>query len=206
MPRRAAGCTSGSDAGILTPDPEPSIYVYEQRLPDGLLQRGVLALVGVGDPASSGISPHEDVLPGPVRDRRDLMAATRANLEPIFLVYEGGSAARGSTSWLTDHVARARPPVVTAETPDGITHRLWRLADPAEHAAIAADLATRTALIADGHHRYAAYRELQDAMHATGHDSADRRDRGEQGAHGTTGWPSWWTPTPTRPPWARSTG
>ncbi|MCW2936480.1 MAG: hypothetical protein JWM19_7442 [Actinomycetia bacterium] len=163
------------DAGILAPDPEPSMYVYEQCLPDGLLQRGVIALVGVGDPASSGISPHEDVLPGPVRDRRDLMAATRANLEPIFLVYEGGNAARGSASWLTDHVARTRPPLVTAETPDGITHQLWRLADPAEHGAVVADLATRTALIADGHHRYAAYRELRDAMHATSHESAGQQ-------------------------------
>jgi uncharacterized protein (DUF1015 family) len=170
------------DAGILTPDPEPSLYVYEQSLPDGLLQRGVIALVQVGDPVSSGISPHEDVLPGPVRDRCELMAATRANLEPIFLVYEGGSAPRGGTSWLTDHVAVTRPPLVTAETPDGITHRLWRLADPAEHAAVAADLATRTALIADGHHRYAAYRELRDAMDATGHGSAGQRDRAQQGA------------------------
>jgi uncharacterized protein (DUF1015 family) len=162
------------DAGVLAPDPEPSMYVYEQRLPDGLLQRGVIALVRVGDPASSGISPHEDVLPGPVRDRRDLMAVTRANLEPIFLVYEGGGAARGSTSWLTDHVAGSQPPLVTAQTPDGITHRLWRLADPADHATVSADLATRTALIADGHHRYAAYRELRDAMDATGHVCGQR--------------------------------
>ncbi len=158
------------DAGILAADPEPSMYVYEQCLPGGLLQRGVIALVRVGDPASSGISPHEDVLPGPVRDRRDLMAATRANLEPIFLVYEGGAAGSASTR-LTGHVAGTRSPLVTAQTPDGITHRLWRLADPAEHAAVAADLATRTALIADGHHRYAAYRELRDAMHAAGHAS-----------------------------------
>ncbi|HEX3965312.1 MAG TPA: DUF1015 domain-containing protein [Trebonia sp.] len=170
------------DAGILTPDPEPSLYVYEQSLPDGLLQRGVIALVQVGDPVSSGISPHEDVLPGPVRDRCELMAATRANLEPIFLVYEGGCPPRGGTSWLTDHVAATRPPLVTAETPDGITHRLWRLADPAEHAAVVADLATRTALIADGHHRYAAYRELRDAMHAAGHGSGGQGGRGEQGA------------------------
>ena len=49
-------------------------------------------------------------------------------------------------------------------TDDGITHRLWRLTDPAGTAAIAADLAGRTALIADGHHRYAAYRELRAVM------------------------------------------
>ena len=144
----------------------------------------MIALVQVGDPVSSGISPHEDVLPGPVRDRCELMAATRANLEPIFLVYEGGSAPRGGTSWLTDHVARTRPPLVTAQTPDGITHRLWRLADPAEHAAVVADLATRTALIADGHHRYAAYRALRDVMDAAGRGSSVQRDGGQPGRAG----------------------
>jgi uncharacterized protein (DUF1015 family) len=115
------------------------------------------------------------------------MAATRANLEPIFLVYQGGTESRGApeglvdtgadeasgttrtgtgsvATALTDEVAARRPPLVTAVTPDGIRHRLWRLADPGEHAAVAADLAARSALIADGHHRYAAYRELQDMM------------------------------------------
>ena len=33
--------------------------------------------------------PHEDVMPGPVTGRRLLMEATQANLEPIFLLYDG---------------------------------------------------------------------------------------------------------------------
>jgi uncharacterized protein (DUF1015 family) len=49
-----------------------------------------------------------------------------------------------------------------------VTHRLWRLGDPGEQATIAADLAGRRALIADGHHRYAAYMELQAEMRAAG--------------------------------------
>jgi uncharacterized protein (DUF1015 family) len=166
------------DAGILMPDPEPSLYVYEQLAAGSRcgpvdtfppLQRGLIGLVGVGDQRTAGIVPHEDVMPGPVRGRRDLMAATRANLEPIFLVYEG-SATGGVTTSLVNDVAEHRPPLVTAVTPDGITHRLWRLSDPAQHAAIAADLAQVTALIADGHHRYAAYRELRDLM-SSGHHS-----------------------------------
>jgi uncharacterized protein (DUF1015 family) len=183
------------DASILAADPEPSLYVYEQSSPEGAepgwQQRGLIALVKIGAPEVTGIVPHEDVMPGPVRDRRDLMAATRANLEPIFLVYQGGSsvtsaaeahggsgAGRASVTAgpgagsvataLTDEVAARRPPLVTAVTPDGIRHRLWRLADPGEHAAVAADLATRSALIADGHHRYAAYRELQEMMPGSG--------------------------------------
>ena len=159
-------------AGILAADPDPALYVYEQ-LSSSWMQRGLIALVQVGDPESSGIFPHEDVMPGPVHDRRDLMAATQANLEPIFLVYgaDAGHSGRGKPSRTTETVnlvASTSPPLVTAVTRDRITHRLWRLPDPALHAAIAADLAGRTALIADGHHRYAAYQELRKQMRAAG--------------------------------------
>jgi hypothetical protein len=115
------------------------------------------------------------------------MAATRANLEPIFLVYEGGGSA--SPTQLADRVAQAWPPLVTARTPDGITHRLWRLADPAEHAAVAADLATRPALIADGHHRYAAYRELRDLMSAATHATDSQRESPRQRGSARRGQP-----------------
>jgi uncharacterized protein (DUF1015 family) len=185
-------------SGVLEPDPEPALYVYEQSGP-GWLQRGLIGLVGVGSPDSAGILPHEGVMPGPVTGRRELMMATRANLEPIFLVYNGGAGgvdspgpfagsvpgtgghgapagpeARSqlsstlSASGLVRLAAGQRPPAVSAVTSDGITHRLWPLTDPAEHAAVAADLAGRTAVIADGHHRYAAYRQLRDLMRDTG--------------------------------------
>jgi uncharacterized protein (DUF1015 family) len=172
-------------SGVLAPDPEPALYVYEQSGP-GFLQRGLIGLVGVGTP---GILPHEGVMPGPVTGRREIMMATRANLEPILLVYNGDASdtdsldalgssdasgtgghggPAGPASRLTDLVADERPPLASAVTSDGVTHRLWRLTDPAEQEAIAADLAGRTALIADGHHRYAAYRELRDLMSGAG--------------------------------------
>ena len=172
-------------SGVLVPDPEPALYVYEQSGP-GFRQRGLIGLVGVGGP---GILPHEGVMPGPVTGRREIMMATQANLEPILLVYNGDASdtdsldalgssdasgtgghggPAGPASRLTDLVADERPPLVSAVTSDGVTHRLWQLTDPAEHAAIAADLAGRTALIADGHHRYAAYRELRDLMSGAG--------------------------------------
>ena len=67
-----------------------------------------------------------------------------------------------------DWTAEQRIPLACTVTDDGVTHRLWALTDPAEHAAIAADLAARTALIADGHHRYAAYDELRASMRGAG--------------------------------------
>ena len=164
------------DDGVLAVDDSPALYVYEQRGP-GYVQRGLIGLVQVG---TTAIHPHEDVMPGPVAGRRELMAAVRGNLEPILLVYNGGAGAGGhggtagavetasTTSRLVDWTSEQRIPLACTVTDDGVTHRLWALTDPAEHAAIAADLAARTALIADGHHRYAAYGELRASIRGAG--------------------------------------
>jgi uncharacterized protein (DUF1015 family) len=105
-------------------------------------------------------------MPGPVAGRRALMAATQANLEPIFLIYDGERA--GAATETIDAVADGGEPLVSVTTEDGVTHRLWELTDPAELAAVTGDLSGRRALIADGHHRYAAYLELQAEMRASG--------------------------------------
>jgi uncharacterized protein (DUF1015 family) len=184
---RAADPRAGDDAaaarlrdwlaeGTLAADGAPAFYVYEQHS-DDWVQRGLIGLIGVG---TGAVLPHEGVMAGPVAGRRELMKATRSNLEPILLVYNGGTGAGGhggrsglpgpgDASRLTDRTADRQPPLACAVTDDGVTHRLWAVTDRREQAAIAADLATRRALIADGHHRYAAYRELR----------AEQRDAGE---------------------------
>jgi uncharacterized protein (DUF1015 family) len=173
--------------GVLIRDRTPALYLYEQSHdwhghdghgPDGRgdaasswLQRGIVALVRLGSPESAAILPHEAVMPGPVAGRRELMEATQANLEPIFLIYDGDDARDLDADTATDvidRVAAERAPLVTITTEDDVTHRLWRLGDPREQAAIATDLAGRRALIADGHHRYAAYMGMQADMRASG--------------------------------------
>jgi uncharacterized protein (DUF1015 family) len=175
--------------GALAVDDSPALYVYEQRGADWV-QRGLIGLVAVGTDA---VHPHEGVMAGPVAGRRELMKKTRSNLEPILLVYNGGAgvagsgriaggsgkgvggrgglAAPGDASRLTDLTADGQAPLACAVTDDGVTHRLWAVTDPATQAAIARDLAARTALIADGHHRYAAYRELRAEMSGADGDS-----------------------------------
>ena len=158
-------------AGVLIRDRMPALYLYEQSgEASSWLQRGIISLVRLGSPAAAGILPHEGVMPGLVADRRALMAATQANLEPIFLIYDGEQAGQeaGTATETIATVAAERAPLVTITTEDGVTHRLWRLAHPDEQAAITADLAGRRALIADGHHRYAAYLDLQAQMRASG--------------------------------------
>ncbi|WP_326696786.1 DUF1015 domain-containing protein [Streptomyces sp. NBC_01754] len=144
--------------GILAADPEPVLYVYEQRSGD-LLQRGVIGALSLS-PASEGVVlPHEDVMADVVADRADLMRTTGAHLEPLLLSYTGDGRPAGAAAVIERTVERA--PLLTTTTEDGVAHRLWAVTDPAEQARIQADLAIRQALIADGHHRWATYLRLQ---------------------------------------------
>ena len=157
------------DEGILVTDDRPALYVYEQARPGGeVLQRGLIGALLLCPYEAGTVLPHEDVAPGPVTGRRQLMETTDANLEPIFLLYDGDGADGGAASRLVGQVAGARDPLLKIATGDGIRHRLWAVTDPAEQASAAADLASRQALIADGHHRYAAYLQLQARKRAAG--------------------------------------
>lgn len=148
--------------GVYRLDDTPALYVYEMRTPDGAATRGLLGAVTLRDPADGVILPHENTMAGPVADRLEVMTATGADLEPIYLVYDGG----GPASAVVRDVDETEP-VSEAVTPDGVRHRLWRIDDPAVWAAVDDDLARRHALIADGHHRYATYRERQRREGAT---------------------------------------
>ncbi|GAA0706510.1 DUF1015 domain-containing protein [Streptomyces malaysiensis subsp. malaysiensis] len=74
--------------GVLAPDPEPALYVYEQR--DGpTLQRGLIGALRLSRREEGIVLPHEEVMPHIVEDRADLMRATAAHLEPLLLAYRG---------------------------------------------------------------------------------------------------------------------
>ncbi|MEV8355164.1 DUF1015 domain-containing protein [Streptomyces niveus] len=145
--------------GVLAPDTEPALYVYEQRKGD-LLQRGVIGALALSTPAEGVVLPHEDVMPDIVEDRAALMRATATNLEPLLLTYRSEGEATGTTAVIERTVRRT--PLLSTTTDDGFSHRLWSVTDPAELAEIERDLADRQALIADGHHRWATYLRLRE--------------------------------------------
>jgi uncharacterized protein (DUF1015 family) len=149
-------------AGILRADATPALYVYEQHT-DGHTQRGLVGAIGLTPAEDAIVLPHENTMAGPVADRLALMAATEADLEMIFLVYEGG----GATSRVVTG-ADSGSPTIDVTTPDGVNHRIWTITDPATLAEIAADLHPRRAVIADGHHRYATFLRYQAERHEDG--------------------------------------
>jgi uncharacterized protein (DUF1015 family) len=173
LPRDDAGPQSRYDAagrllaqwrsdGILRPDPDPALYVYEQQA-EGHTQRGLVGAIGLTPAEDQIVLPHENTMAGPVADRLALMGATEADLEMIFLVYEGGGAASRAVADVG-----SQPPLVETTTPDGTRHRIWALTDRPTLDAIAADLHPRRAVIADGHHRYTTFLRYQADRHGAG--------------------------------------
>ncbi|HEU4515315.1 MAG TPA: DUF1015 domain-containing protein [Nocardioidaceae bacterium] len=141
--------------GCLVPDRVPALYLYQYTV-DGVTVRGVIGLVGLRQESEGVVLPHEDVMPGPVDDRAVLMRTTRTNPEPILLVHEGSTHLREILAGTTEGL-----PLVAFTGRDGSDHQVWALTDPRALEAVAAELAPGQALIADGHHRYAAYLRLQ---------------------------------------------
>jgi uncharacterized protein (DUF1015 family) len=149
-------------AGVLHADDDPALYVYEQ-LANGHTQRGVVGAIALTPAEDAIVLPHENTMAGPVADRLALMVTTEADLEMIFLVYDGGGATSQSVAG-----ADREPPVIDVTTADGVRHRVWPITDQALLAEIATDLHGRRSVIADGHHRYATFLQYQAQRHADG--------------------------------------
>jgi uncharacterized protein (DUF1015 family) len=143
------------ERSYLRPDDEPALYLHQYTV-DGTTVRGLIGVVALRAESERVVLPHEEVMPGPVDDRTVLMRTTETNLEPILLVHEG-------TDRLRELIAQAaqQPPVADFLALDGSRHQLWTITAGGVLDSVAHELAGTQALIADGHHRYAAYLRLQ---------------------------------------------
>ena len=146
--------------GVLRTDPTPALFVYEMaEIAGGPPTRGWIGAVvippreppGMPD-GSASIVPHEATVEAVVTDRLRLRAATRADLEPIVLAHDGEPGAADALARLHVEVS---PPIIDLVDGAGVRHRIWRVEEPGQVAAVCADMAARRAVIADGHHRYA---------------------------------------------------
>ena len=126
--------------GVLVGDDEPAFWALVQDYvgPDGVprTRTGLVAALRLEPYETRVVLPHERTHRGPKEGRLRLLRAVRAQLEPIFLLYDGEAP----------FAVPERDPDVEA---DGA--RLWRIGADSE---VAAAFADRQLLIADGHHRY----------------------------------------------------
>jgi uncharacterized protein (DUF1015 family) len=153
---------------ILVRDAEPALWALAQDYtgPDGTpyTRKGFLARVRVEDYGPGRIRPHERTHPGPKEDRLRLTRATRANLSPIFSLYDDPAGAAWSA--LSPHTETVPWGEVTDD--DGTQHRLWRVTDGGAAAAVSDALRETELLIADGHHRYETARVYADEIGGEG--------------------------------------
>jgi uncharacterized protein (DUF1015 family) len=151
--------------GILSSDREPSLWALTQDYdgPDGSrhTRRGLLCRVRVTEYGPGRVRPHERTQPGPKEDRLKLTEATRHNLSPIFSLHPGDA-------WRHVEGHTRSEPWAEVTDDEDTTHRIWRIAEPDVHRAVAAELADAELLIADGHHRYETARTYADAVGGEG--------------------------------------
>jgi uncharacterized protein (DUF1015 family) len=161
----AARIESWKADGALVQDDAPSLWALTQdyTAPDGnsYSRNGILARVRVEDYESGTVRPHERTHPGPLLDRLELTRAGGYNLSPIFSL---------STEDAWPLVAPSLPDEPWGEATDesGTVNRLWKVEDPAVHAAVTECLVAAQLLIADGHHRYETARAFRDEVGGEG--------------------------------------
>ena len=141
----------------------PCFYAYEIAYAirgEAKTLRGVLGLVKLEALGKGNIHPHEYTHSKPKKDRMDLMRYCKANVSPIFSLY---NAPEKKTSRLLAETCRTKP-YIEARDADGAMHRLWQIEDKDAILAITAELRNKAVFIADGHHRYETALEYQKEM------------------------------------------
>jgi len=161
----AARIESWKADGALVQDEQPSLWALTQDYvaPDGnnYSRNGILARQRVWDYETGTVRPHERTHPGPLLDRLELTRATGYNLSPIFSLST-------EDAWPLVEPALTDEPWGEARDEDGTVNRLWKVEDPAVHAAVTEQLAGAQLLIADGHHRYETARAFRDEVGGEG--------------------------------------
>ena len=139
----ARGLAAWRAEGVLVEEP-PAFWAVAQDYvgPDGIARRreGIVASLTVEPYATRTVLPHERTHAGPKEERLRLLRATRMQLEPIFLLYDGPAPARPPD----------RAPDLEVTTPNEGGAQLWRLDD----SKLGKAFEQKQLLIADGHHRY----------------------------------------------------
>ena len=150
----ASTLTAWIDEGVLERDDQPALWLYERTPPDGgPATVGWLGAVAIPAQGSAAVLPHEDTFPVAVEGRRALLAATATDLEPIVLAHD----ADPEIAELTAAAAEGETTLEVTDD-DGVRHQLRRVTDADLLASLEAAFARTGAVIADGHHRFAAAR------------------------------------------------
>ena len=138
------------DDGTFVTESEPCYFLYELTM-DGRSQTGVVGCASVDDYLNEVIKKHEKTRADKEVDRICHVDTCNAQTGPIFLAYRACEPIRDLIRQV-----KKEAPLYDFVSPDGIGHRVWRIAEEDRLVALEAGFASLPAMyIADGHHRAA---------------------------------------------------
>ena len=136
--------------GVYVTDAGEHYYLYELTM-DGRSQTGIVACSSIDDYVNGVVKKHENTREDKELDRIRHVDTVNAQTGPIFLTYRQNETLKAIVA-----EEKAKPVLYDFVSDDGIRHRVWKIDDPAQTAAIEAAFAAIPATyIADGHHRAA---------------------------------------------------
>ena len=136
--------------GSLQKEAEPCYYIYELER-QGRVQTGIAACVSVDDYLNGVIRRHENTRSDKEEDRTRHVRACEAQTGPVFLAYRAAKA----VTTVTER-CRREACLYDFASPDGISHRVWRIGRKEDIRAVhEAFEKVERLYIADGHHRCA---------------------------------------------------
>lgn len=152
--RAASDYKDWLNENILSREPKPAIYLYEQEFEAGgenKIRSGIICGVRL-EPYEKGIVlPHEETIPKHKADRLELMRACGANFSPVFSLYADQD--NGVVAALKESLQGA-PPDVSFTDDSGESHRMWVVTDADAIGKVQRIMEDKRIFIADGHHRY----------------------------------------------------
>ena len=162
--KRAASCFNAWLADkILIQDKEPAVYVYVQDYKirgENKSRLGFIALLRLPEKNTS-VFGHERTSLAPKEDRLKLLKSTRANLSPIFVVFQ--DKRRIISVILKEYIAD-KEAFIDIIDDEGNGHKVWRISQPDILRKIQGYMEDEDIFIADGHHRFevaCAYRDAE---------------------------------------------
>ncbi|GFI21506.1 hypothetical protein IMSAGC011_00276 [Lachnospiraceae bacterium] len=136
--------------GIFVREEVPVYYIYELTM-QGRIQTGIVACASVDDYQNQVIKKHENTRADKELDRIRHVATCEAQTGPIFLAYRANDIVKETIA-----KTKEQPTLYDFTAEDGIVHRVWRISDKEEIAAIKQAFEGISQIyIADGHHRCA---------------------------------------------------
>jgi uncharacterized protein (DUF1015 family) len=151
----AARFASWQHSGQVSRDEQPALYLHEYTA-SGVTVRGLVGALDLTREATArdevAVLPHEGVHPAQAAELADRMSEMAMNPAPILLTHRAPADLR-------DVLREVRAGVADHQFTDrsGQYHRIWAIRAPSTLARIDVQLRSERVLIADGHHRYAAY-------------------------------------------------